>query len=183
MAEKEDDYKDIADLYKMSKDRKEKVKTLEDNLPKDTFLELKKDRMVMVPFDKIAQDNALRTLGVLSQTLSDEELIRCMAKINTKPEEREKEQITFSEVEFCILFLFELYHNIGWYAIDQKAFNVVKDKKQWQNVSEFIDEESGMISEDKLTEENSVEYKENSKDFTKSGPDAFEPIVIPPSED
>ena len=64
-----------------------------------------------------------------------------------------------------------------------KAFNVVKDKKQWQNVSEFIDEESGMISEDKLTEENSVEYKENSKDFTKSGPDAFEPIVIPPSED
>lgn len=170
MAKKEKvDNSKIIDSYILDANRADKVKALMKDLPKDSFMQIKKDKNILIPFAPAARDQVEVVLDVLTEDLSEQEIAMALLKCNTNPDDWEKEQITFTKREWAIYFTLDLLHSIGYYAMDQDSIEIIKDEKLYSDVSTTIDQNVGLNRKDEIKDEE----ESNSKG----------PIVIKPTED
>lgn len=155
------------DSYLLTDERKDKIKTLMEGLPEDSFIDVKKDRIILVPMHPSTRDSSMNVLNVLMENLSNIELAQVLLKCNTPPEEWKKQNIEFNQLEAAIYFMLEMYHSIGYYAMDQNSTEIIKDEKLYSDVSKVVDE--------------SVISNKENEDKEESNPEG--PIVVPPSGD
>lgn len=129
----------IIDSYILNSERKDKVKSLMENLPSDTFINIKKDKNILIPMDPSCKDSFMIVLEEFTKNLSEQEMTEALLKCNTHPEELSKNNIQLNKTEWCIFFLLEIYHSITYFAIDQDSYEIIKDPTLYSDLSKVID--------------------------------------------
>ena len=129
----------IIDSYILNSERMDKVKSLMKNLPSDTFIDIKKDKNILIPMHPSCKDSFMVVIEEFTKDLSEQEMMEALLKCNTHPEELSKNNIELNKTEWCIMFLLEVYHSITYFAIDQNSYEIIKDPTLYSDLSKVID--------------------------------------------
>lgn len=157
------------DSYLLTDERKDKIKTLMEGLPEDSFMNIREDRIILMPMHPSTRGATMNVIEELMKDLSDQEMAQVLLKCNAPPEEWKKQNIQFNPRESAIQYMLELYHSLGFYAADQGNTEIVKDEKLYSDVSKTIDDAIAINKKDEV---------KDKEETNSEGP-----IVVPPSGD
>jgi|TARA_R110000744_G_scaffold34673_1_gene80619 hypothetical protein len=119
---------DREEYLKLSRD--EKGKYLTDSLPDDSFIAFT-DENIIIEFTPAARDMIPKITDYLLKDLNDQEKIAILMKCNTDPETWKENGITLNELERLVYFTLDLFHTLGFSAIDSgKVHNVTPKQKE-----------------------------------------------------